>query len=226
MRFGVDVRQVEFTGDDAGLTPTRTIRNTVRWSRDLTPTTAMTLLTGIRYFAADDDEDRRSQTLDLQADLTHQRTQRHTFRISAGATGVRTTRDGSGDPEFDVRFTGGAGLDYTLKSLTAGINLSQNVAPSSEEGALRAFTRLTGHLDYAVNSRQSLGARASYARRAPLSGGGDVDQLLSIGPTYNLALTRDTSLSLGYFYRLNLDDAGTADGHRVLLSLSHALNIW
>ena len=224
VRFGVDARQVEFTGDDAGLTPTRTIRNTARWSRQLSQTSTMMLSTALRHFAADDDEDRRSQTLTVQAGLTHQRTPRHTFRISGGATGVRTTSDSSSEPEFDIRFTGGAGLDYTLKSFTAGINLSQNVAPSSEEGALQTFTRLTGNLNYAVNSRQSLGATASYARRAELSGGGDVDQLLSIGPSYNLALTRDTSLSLGYFYRLNLEDAGTADGHRVFLSISHALD--
>jgi hypothetical protein len=224
VRLGMDARQVEFTGEDAGLTPTRSIRSTARWSRQLTQTSTMILSTALRHFTADDDENRQSQALTVQAGLTHQRTPRHNFRISGGATGVRTTSDSSGEPAFDIRFTGGAGFDYTLKTLTAGINLSQNVAPSSEEGALQTFTRLTGNLSYAVNSRQSLGAIASYARRADLSGGGDADQLLSIGPTYNFALTRDTGLSLGYFYRLNLEESGNADGHRVFLSISHALD--
>ncbi len=220
LTFGIDGQDTEFSTNSSGLIPTHSIRTTAAWRRLLSETTTGTLTTGLRAFQSDDGT--HSQTLEVKANLTTQRTPRHTFRIGAGVDAVRTTQDPTGgDPQFDLGFVGDAGLDYRLKRLNVSLNLSQSIDPSSTTGDLQSFTRASGTLGYSVNQYQKLQASLNYSRRAPLSGNGGSQQLVSFGPSYSLALGAGTTLTGGYTFR-QLE--GTATSHQVFLTLAHDLS--
>jgi len=219
-------RTITFDEDIDGVSPTRTLGATAEWDRMITENSTLTFGSGARFFASDNETTTRSQTLDFSLGLSHERTPRHTIRLGAGTSLVRTGQSeaGSRDQEFDIGITGNFGFDYRLKSLTAGFDFDQSVEPSNI-GELQAFSRATGRLDYDINDRESLSAMASYTRRSPLSDdGGTTLDTFSVGPNYALSLAPQTDLSLGYLFRVERDDDGTGIGHRVFLSLEHRLN--
>ncbi len=227
LSLGLTGEVTDFSEDGQGLTPTRTIGGTAGWEHRLNQTTAIGFTTGLRHFVADDAVNTRSQAIDVETGLNHQRTSRHTMNLRVGATGVRTSDDAGGGADLDVGFSGGAGFDYRLARLRAGVDLGQSVEPSSV-GELQAFTRLTGDLAYDVTARQSLGASLAYTRRAPL---GDSDeatrQIFSLGPRYRLLLDRQTSVTMGYLFRIgrDSDDESAAFGHKVFMSLDRKFGV-
>lgn len=220
-----NVEVIDFTDPAPGLVATRTFGGELEWQHQLTETTELTITGGGRYFTAQNPEDTQSQTFDFSLGLSHQRTSRHTFGVNAGLTAVRTEERnavGFRESDFTVGFTGGASLDYSLKSLTIAVDLTQSIDPSAT-GALQSFSRIGGTLNYDINDQESLGISANYFLRSPLSNGdGATLQSFNIGPTYTLDLTDDAQLATGYLFRLNDDSVtGNAIGHRVFLTLSH-----
>lgn len=218
------VRVVDFTENVASLTPSRTFSGAVSLRRSVTATTDMSARVSARRFLADDAEGERSDTLDLGIDVTHRRTSRHTFSAGAGVSFVRTVERNTGAPtETDIGFTGRLGLDYRLKDLTLGLNLTQDIEPSAV-GALQTFTRFGFGLNYDLNTRESIAFTADASRRMGVAGAegeGGTRDTFSLGPSYSLRLDEQTRLSLGYLFRLSREsDEGTATGHRVFLNVS------
>ncbi|MEM1159470.1 MAG: hypothetical protein AAGJ28_00930 [Pseudomonadota bacterium] len=222
--LGLNSSIVEFSDDADDLTPTRTIGASTSWERAVTETSTVTGRIGLRHFTSDNATGTRSQTLDLGVDLGHRRTPRHTVRLSAGVTAVRTIEEIAGTgPDLEVGFTGGFGLDYRLAAFNAGFDVTQSIEPSSV-GALQAFSRLSARLAYDINDLESLGLTFTASRRAPISGSGDTLDSLTISPRYTWDLDAKTQMSLGYVFRVSRDSVeGTAIGHRIFVGLDHAL---
>ncbi len=215
---------VDFSRTVGTLTPSKTFGVTLGWARQATKTTTYTMSTSFRHFEADGASGRTSRTVNAQAGIQHRRTSRHSLGGSAGLSFVSSDL-ANGDSSTQIGFVGGGSFDYKLEGFTAGLDVNQSVQPSSD-GELNSFTSLSGDVAYRINSLQSLGFRISYTRRSDISGGGDVLQFVSLGPTYNYSLTKDSSLSLGYRFRLRDDVASDlVAGHQVMLTLAHDLTL-
>jgi hypothetical protein len=222
--FGATADLIDFAESADGLEPTRTYGVSTGLRRELTRTTTGTATLGLRHFSADNAEETRSQTLDLSAGLDHRRTSRHTVGVTGGVTAVRTVEIGQGT-EFDLGATGGLRFGYRLQNLTFELDASQAIDPSSE-GELQAFTRVGGTLGYAINARERFSLATALSRGTPLSGDTASSLTFTTGPTYTLALTEQTALSLGYQFRLSQDeDAGAATGHQVFLTLERRFTL-
>ena len=88
-------------------------------------------------------------------------------------------------------------------------------------GELDNFSRVSGGFTYNVNSWQTLGVSAEATHRDPI-GGGAAYSLFTAGPSYTWALGRDTTVAVGYTFRLGHDsEEGTAVGHQALVSLRY-----
>lgn len=215
---------VDFSNSVGSFTPSQTFGLNASWSRRATETTTYSFSGGFRQFDADGANGNSSRTFRLTAGINHRRTPRHTLGGTFGMTQVSTDRS-DGTSTNDVGFVGAGTFGYQLDDLSAGLNFNQALQPSSD-GELDLFSRLSGNLSYRVNSLQSLGVTLNYVRRSDISGGGDVLQFLTLGPNYNYALTEDTSLRLGYQFRVGDSDTdGFRTSHRVTLSLSHDLTL-
>lgn len=213
---------VDFSRSVGSFTPSQTFGVSASWSRQATETTSYSFSTNFRHFEADGVNSRTSRTANLQLGIQHSRTSRHTLGGSAGFSFVSSDNtDGSSSTQ--VGFVGSGSFGYTIDEFNANLAVSQSVQPSSD-GDLNAFTSLAGSLAYRINALQSLGFNITYTRRSDISGGGDVLQFLSLGPRYSYSLTEDSSLSLGYQFRVRDDTTNSFQtGHQVTLTLSHGL---
>lgn len=227
LTLGTDAQLIDFTDPAPGLTATRTFGGSATWSRRLSETTSVNINGGVRHFRSDNPQRTRSQTFDLSTGISHQRTRRHKFGVNAGLSLVRTVEQFPGLPQatdFDLSATGGVTFEYLLKDQSLQLSLSQSVDPSSS-GGLQVSTRLTGGYSWSINELESLSVNAGYSHRSAVSGTGTL-QSLSFTPSYNLALTRDVSLSLGYSFRINENgQSGTAIGQQVFLALNYNFDI-
>ena len=167
---------------------------------------------------------RKSRTVSAQAGIQHLRTSRHSLGASGGLSFVSSDLS-NGDSSTQIGFVGSGSFNYKLDEFSAGLSVSQSVQPSSE-GELNSLTSLSGDISYRINSLQSLGFRINYTRRSDISGGGDILQFVTLGPSYNYSLTKDSSLSLGYQFRLRDEVASdVVTGHQVMLTLAHDLTL-
>lgn len=226
--IGTSAQVIDFTDDVEGLNATRTFGASLAWNRQISETTSISLSGGFRQFLSDADEN-DSQTLDISAGLTHQRTRRHSFSLGLGASAVRSTdsnQTSAGDDDLDLNMNGNFGFTYSANdALRAALTLSQGVDPSST-GELQSFTRFGGTIGYSLNDRQSLSLGTNYTRRAPISGDGETFQTFTLTPGYSLQLAPDVSLSTGYAFVLQSDDTdGFASGHRIFMQLSKGFDL-
>jgi len=222
--FGVNVSLIDFTESSTALVPTETIGVSANLRHELTQTTAMTFTTGLRRFASDNAERRRSQTLDVALRLDHQRTRRHTFGLSGGLTLVRTKEIGQ-DVSFDIGLNAGASLDYQpTEDFSASLGISQSVDPSSS-GELQSVSRFNSSLAYRANTFSDFGLRFDYTHRTSLAGDSESFQSIQAGLNYNYLLAPETSLSLGHLFRLSDGADGLATGHQIFLSLTHRFTL-
>ncbi|MEM7505788.1 MAG: hypothetical protein AAF415_03505 [Pseudomonadota bacterium] len=220
-------RVVDFTDDVAGLNPTRTFGASAGWAHSINSLTTLRFAGNLRYFAADNPAENRSQVFDFTVALNQRRTPRHRFGLRAGAVAVRVTEDGPGGEgtQFQTGGTGALTFNYTNDQLQADLSATQQVDPSST-GELQSFTRIAGSVGYRLTRNNRVSANLAYTRRADLDGDGDNRQLISFGPRYSYSLGRGTELGLGYLFRLSEEsEDGTAIGHRFFLSLVHNLTL-
>ena len=219
VNFGTTGRIVDFSRSIGSLTPTRTFGVTGRVSRQVTATTNFSVNSGFRFTESDNAQNSSSQIVDLGVGITHDRTSRHKLGANAGVSAVFSD-DNLGPSDTSFGFNGGATLDYTGKTVTGSVGVSQAV-DASNTGEVSAFSRFTGTLAYSINNLQSVNFNAALTRRSDVDGGGDVRHFFSAGPTFSYRLTQDASISLGYSFRLDDDeDADIETSHRVFLTLS------
>lgn len=226
--IGTSAQVIDFTDDVEGLNATRTFGASLAWNGQISETTSVALSGGFRQFLSDANGN-DSQTFDISAGLSHRRTSRHSFNLGLGASAVRSTNSdqtSTEDNDFDLNMSGNFGFTYSANdALRAGLTLSQGVDPSST-GELQGFTRIGGTLRYQLDSTQSLNLGANYTRRTPISGDGETFQTFTLAPGYSLQLAPDVSLSTGYSFVIQSDDAdGFASGHRISLQLSKGFDL-
>ncbi len=215
---------VDFSRTVGTLTPSQSFGVSLGWARQATKTTTYTMSTSFSRFDSSGASGRKSRTVSAQAGIQHLRTSRHSLGASGGLSFVSSDLS-NGDSSTQIGFVGSGSFNYKLDEFSAGLSVSQSVQPSSE-GELNSLTSLSGDISYRINSLQSLGFRINYTRRSDISGGGDILQFVTLGPSYNYSLTKDSSLSLGYQFRLRDEVASdVVTGHQVMLTLAHDLTL-
>ena len=252
LTLGGRVRLVRFDEETDNLDESERYSFNTTWRRRLSQTTSIFAQTGFSHFKSDDDLSSRSSS--FTTGLNHERTPRHRFGVTGGATITRTKRILSGtvfttttevsgstveilvvpvpvrrsDSDATVGFNGGASFDYQLPRLLAGINLSQGVDEGSD-GEISTLTGLSGALRYRLTPQSSLSGSLSYSRRSDL-GTTDEDlgtrHFFSFGPALSTKLTEDIDLGLNYRFRFNIrENEDNGIGHRVLLTISKSFTI-
>ncbi len=215
---------VDFSRSVGGFTPSQSFGASGSWSHQATETTSYSVSTGFRHFEADGANGNTSRSANLRLGVQHNRTSRHVLGGSAGINFVSSDR-ANGTSSRQIGFVGSGSFSYTIDEFNASLSVNQSIQPSGN-GELRAFTSLSGALGYRINALQNLRFGVTYSRRSDISGGGDVLQFLSMGPSYSYALTPNSSLSLGYQFRVRDDEVNSFQtGHQVSLTLSHALTL-
>lgn len=226
LRTGASFRLVEFADDIDGIVPNISGGLTAAWSHRATETTSFIFNTGFRYFEADNEANTTSQIFSFSGGIEHDRTSRHRFTAGGGLSATRTTTDdvvvgagtAPGSTDLSLGVNAAASFDYATDGIDAGLDFSQSVQPSSQ-GEVQTLTRLAGNLVYPVSTYERVSATLSFTRRSAVEDD-DARNILSFGPRYSYALTKDTNISLGYLFRISREDADNATGHRVFLSLS------
>ena len=255
--LGLDGRIVRFQDASDNLTPSTSLRFSAGTVHRLNPVTSLRFVGSLRYFESNGtgtgaflgtlagmpgvfsnvptEEQTKVLTYSLASTLTHRRTPRHRFGLTAGVNFVQREELLTAQPipmavipavsetDQSFGFTGGAGFDYRLGPFAAGIDISQRLEPSAT-GDLRNFTRLAGNIGYRVTERERISANISLSRRA---GGSDDGQrlVLRLGPRYSFDLAPRTSLNLGYTLRISRDEGEQALGHRVFMSVARRFTI-
>ncbi|MEM9010047.1 MAG: hypothetical protein AAGE18_02390 [Pseudomonadota bacterium] len=207
------------------LFPTSTIRGNATWRRSFSERTSGDINFGIQRFTTDNEEDTRSISLDLSAGMRTELTPRASMDFGAGVVVTRSVEDTDG-ASIEPGVIGDLGFRYRIARTSLEATVSQSVEPSAL-GELQNRTAAGLSLVHQMTPRAQLGFSAQYSLQLSVDddGLGTDRNFVSVSPTYSVALTRDTSLNLGYAFRFADQDTGSATSHQVFLRISRAFSL-
>jgi hypothetical protein len=205
-------RIVEYDETTTTLQPTQTYGANLGWQGQLDPRTNLSLTGTVRQFFSDREDQPDSLAFTLAPTVTQQFTPRHSGNLTLGFTAVE------GD-EFNLGFTGGAGLSYRSGDTSVNFRAQQSVE-QDDFGDVETVSSIGLSMSYRIDQRSSIGLTSRLAHIDALEGDSDARQTFTIGPRYSLQMTEAWGMSVGYGLTLTLEDSETRGTNRVFLTLS------
>jgi hypothetical protein len=203
-------RIVEYDETTDTLQPTQTYGANLGWEGALDPRTDVSLTGTVRQFFSDREGQPDSLAFTLAPTISQNFTPRHSGNLTLGFTAVE------GD-EFNIGFTGGAGLTYRGNDTSVTFRARQSVE-QDDFGEVEMVSSVGVSMNYRIDQRSSVGLTSQLAHIDALEGDRDARQTFTIGPRYTLALTEAWDMSVGYGLTLTLEDSETRGTNRVFLT--------
>lgn len=197
---------VDFSNDDAGLTPFNDVSMSGAWIRNISPATSFTTSADIQWFVADNLTDTESLIQTVTGQIDTQLTSRLKFMGRAGGGVVRTTerlptpRGRHDISDTSGKFVAAAELAYELKNTTISASASHDFAPSSL-GEVQDRTVVGFLVDHKINERSSLLFEGQFFDQRPSTstpGESNHRQAMILTIAYSLNLMRDWDMHLRY----------------------------
>jgi hypothetical protein len=214
---GVFTRIVEYDETSATLQPTQTYGGSLGWQGALDPRTDASLTGTLRQFFSDREDQSDSIAFTLAPTISQEFTPRHVGNLTLGFTAVE------GD-EFNLGFTGGAGLTYRGGATTVNFRVRQSVE-QDDFGEVEMVSSAGLSLNYRINPRSTIGLTSQIAYIEALEGGRDARQTFTIGPRYSLTLTEAWSLSLAYGLTLTREEDDVRGTNRLFLTFARSFDV-
>ena len=197
---------VDFSNDNAGLTPFNDVSMSGAWIRNISPTTSFTTSADIQWFVADNLTDTESLIQTVTGQIDTQLTSRLRFMGRAGGGVIHTTerlptpRGRNDISDTAGNFVGGAELTYELKNTIISVSAAQDVAPSSL-GEVQDSTLVGFSVDHKIDERSSLLFDGQFFNRRPSTsapGESNHRRAMVLSATYARNLMRDWDIALRY----------------------------
>lgn len=208
---------IDFTESDDELVPSQTLGFTAGWNRTFTSKVSGGFNSTVRYFQADDVDDRRSVSIDLVPGLSWQRTPNEGYSFSLGPAFTYTEREvpllGGGvrnEREETLSARGSASMTFTGDVSTFSAGVTQAVEPT-DEGVVANRTSVRLAWNRRLSSTSSLNLNGGATFRTALSGDtgpdSDIDRVFGrVQAGYQRSINTVSSANAFTFYQVNDDD--------------------
>jgi hypothetical protein len=203
-------RIVEYDETTDTLQPTQTYGANLGWQGTLDPRTNLSLTGTVRQFFSDREDQPDTLAFTLAPTVSQNFTPRHSGNLTLGFTAVE------GD-EFNLGFTGGAGLTYRGNDTSVTFRARQSVE-QDDFGEIEMVSSLGVSMNYRIDQRSSVGLTSQLAYIDALEGDRDARQTFTIGPRYSLQMTEAWSMSVGYGLTLTREEDEVRGTNRVFLT--------
>jgi hypothetical protein len=205
-------RAREIQDDAATLEDSLSYGGSLSLSRALTPQMSGSLTASAQRFTTDGDREQDSTSLSVSAGLSGSLSPRHQGGVSLSVSSTES------DGRSEISLGGSASLSYSLADTTYSLSASQAVE-QGQTGAAASVTSVRAGVSHRINETQRVSLSGAVSVSDAVFGSGDDDPALVLSPRYELTLTRDWRLSLGY--GLRVETGGDLD-NRVLLSVARS----
>lgn len=209
-------RRRDYLDDIETLDPFWSLGATLGFNQALTPRVGGGLSFGVQRFESEDPTSADTTTLTLGGNLSARLTPRHSGGLSLNING---SDDGD---STDISLGGSASLSYQLENMNFNVSAQQSVE-QNDDGEIVNLTGLRAGGGYRINETSRISLSTGLTFENPLFGGsGDDVATFVLSPRYELSLTQDWRLSVGYGFRATTDDEVD---NRIFLSLTRSLTL-
>jgi hypothetical protein len=214
--WSISGTSVNFSNENAGLTPYNDLVMSESWIRNLSPITNFTAAFGTQWYQADNPTNTQSWVQTLTGQIDTQLTSRLKFMGRAGGGVVHTTEQlvAPFDPidisDTAAKFIGAAALVYDLKNTTISANASTDFAPSSL-GDVQDRTVVGISVDHKINEWSGVLLSGQFFDQLPSTSApaqSDSRQAVILSIAYSRNLMRDWDLLVSYRFVQQEENTG------------------